>query len=54
MLERLCLFVLAALLVAAPAGAKDAVPVATNPVIEARMMALAEEQIGRASCRERV
>ena len=43
MLERLCLFVLAALLVAAPAGAKDAVPVATNPVIEARMMALAEE-----------
>lgn len=43
MLERLYCFVLAALLAAAPAGAKDAVPVATNPVIEARMMALAEE-----------
>ena len=43
MAERLATLMLALLLSLAPAWAKDAAPVAENPEIEARMMALAAE-----------
>jgi len=43
MAERLITLLLAALLFAAPVGAKEAAPVASNPQLEARMMVLATE-----------
>ena len=43
MAERLITLLLVALLFAAPAWAKEAAPVASNPELEARMMVLATE-----------